>query len=177
MERNGSWMQTYSGKQFWPMDPRADEINIVDIAHSLSLQCRYAGHCKQFYSVAEHSVLVSRACSPQNKLWGLLHDASEAYLVDVPRPIKPYLPGYKEAEAAVMDKVCSYFGLVHTMPDEIHYIDVRIVEDECKQNMALCDTKWDYCGPPIGVELKLWSPRAAEEVFLAEYELLRIQNA
>ena len=55
-QRTGNWMQTYSGVQFWPLDPHHSEINIVDIAHALSNMCRYAGHCREFYSVAEHSI-------------------------------------------------------------------------------------------------------------------------
>ena len=73
--RKGNWMQTFTGRQFWPADPRADEIDIRDIAHALSMQCRYAGHCTQFYSVAEHCVLLANAI-PEQKLWALLHDAS-----------------------------------------------------------------------------------------------------
>ena len=57
-ERGGDWMQTYSGFQFWPLDPRPEEIHVIDIAHSLANQCRYAGHCREFYSVAQHSVLL-----------------------------------------------------------------------------------------------------------------------
>jgi hypothetical protein len=88
MKRKGDWMQTYTGRQFWPIDPRADEIDIVDIAHALSQQCRFAGHCKSFYSVATHSWHTSNVCNSENALWGLLHDAAEAYLVDLPTPIK-----------------------------------------------------------------------------------------
>ena len=87
-ERVGDWIQTMSGVIFYPLDPRPEEIRIEDIAHALSHQCRFAGHCREFYSVAEHSVRVSRELPQEFMLWGLLHDASEAYLVDLPRPIK-----------------------------------------------------------------------------------------
>ena len=82
--RNGSWLQTYTGIQFWPLDPRPEEIDIQDIAHALSLLCRFNGHCQRFYSVAEHSVHVSTILAPEFGLWGLLHDAAEAYLSDIP---------------------------------------------------------------------------------------------
>jgi len=172
-ERKGDWMQTYTGRQFWPLDPRADEVHIEDIAHALSMQCRYAGHCKRFYSVAEHSVHLARHVSPANALWALLHDASEAYLVDVPRPVKPYLAGYKDAEAKVMAAVCERFGLPHKMPAEVHWADTAIIGDE-RANMAPCVAEWYATGPGLGVELQYWSPEEAEREFLAEFE--RLQN-
>ena len=85
-----SWIQVYSGKSFSPLSPTIEDIEIEDIAHALSLQCRYAGHCLYHYSIAQHSVLVSRYVSQENKLWGLLLDASEAYPMDVPMPIKQH---------------------------------------------------------------------------------------
>src|SRR5690606_29748913 len=97
--RKGDWMQTFTGRRFWPLDPRPDEICIEDIAHALSMQCRYAGHCLSFYSVAEHSVLLSQHVAEPFRRWALLHDASEAYLVDVPRPIKGDLSNYRAVEA------------------------------------------------------------------------------
>ena len=66
--RKGDWMQTYTGRQFWPIDPRANEVHIEDIAHALSMMCRYNGHCRTFYSVAEHSVLVSQHVPPEHAL-------------------------------------------------------------------------------------------------------------
>src|SRR5665213_153577 len=88
MDRIGNWMQTYTGKQYWPCDPRPEEVFIIDIAHALSQMCRYSGHCIHFYSVAEHSVLLSRYASTlETKKWSLLHDASEAYITDIIRPV------------------------------------------------------------------------------------------
>jgi len=96
--RRGDWMQTYTGRVFWPMDPREDDLCIEDIAHALAHQCRFAGHCAEFYSVAQHSVIVASLLSEPFRLEGLMHDAAEAYLVDLPRPVKPYLDGYAAAE-------------------------------------------------------------------------------
>jgi hypothetical protein len=177
--RRGDWMQLYSGKQFWPMDPRAEEIEIEDIAHSLSMQCRYAGHCVRFYSVAEHSVLLARYFldkgNPEVALYALLHDASEAFLVDVPRPIKPFLPGYKEAEARVMAAVCDRFGLPHEMPPEVHGADSAIIGNE-RENMRPCVAEWHTAGAPLaGVELFYWTPEKAEAAFLSAFR--EIQRA
>src|SRR5262245_47792896 len=97
--RLGDWMQTVGGTQFWPLDPRPHEFDINHIAHALGNMCRFNGHCRRFYSVAEHCVLVSRACSAANALWGLLHDMSEAYIADVIRPVKPHLSNYKSIES------------------------------------------------------------------------------
>lgn len=170
-ERHGDWMQTYTGRQFWPMDPRADEVHIFDIAHALSMQCRYAGHSLRFYSVAEHCVHLAQHVSEPNRLWALLHDASEAYLVDVPRPVKPYLPGYKEAEARVMAAVCDRFGLPYEMPAEVHAADGAIIGDE-RVNMAPCVAEWYSTGGPLGIRLEYWSPERAESEFLRTFDWL-----
>lgn len=173
----GEWMQTYSGRRFWPMDPRSNEVFIEDIAHGLSMQCRYAGHCIRFYSVAEHSVLVARwllaqCASAETALWGLLHDASEAYLVDVPRPVKPFLDGYKAAESRVMAAVCDCFDLPREMPAAVHEADGGIINDE-RANMRRCEHEWAHAGEPLGVSLEYWTPEEAESEFLAAYWALQ----
>ncbi len=81
------WFQTYKGNRFYPYKPEKIIIDIEEIAHALSNRCRWGGHSLEFYSVAQHSVLVSRNC-PQSPTWGLLHDAAEAYYPDIPRPLK-----------------------------------------------------------------------------------------
>lgn len=170
--RNGDWIQTFTGRKFWPVDPRADEIEIEDIAHALSLLCRYGGHCLRFYSVAEHSVLLSRAMAPEFKLHALLHDASEAYLIDLPRPIKNCLPGYREAEAAIEAAVAERFGLPPVMPPQVKEADTRILMDERAVNMRNAPSKWTTDTTPLGIELQFWSPYRAEVEFLNEFESL-----
>lgn len=177
-ERKGDWMQTFTGKQFWPADPRAEDIDIRDIAHALSMQCRYAGHCLNFYSVAEHCVLLANAI-PEHKLWALLHDASEAYLVDVPRPVKPSLPGYKELEDDIMFVVARRFGLSlggHILdrdgqiPAIVKEYDFRMLVDEKAQNM-LDGPHWGSIDglEPVGVTLQCWAPVDAERHFLQTF--------
>lgn len=172
--RFGDWLQTYTGKQVYPMDPRPEEIDIRDIAHSLSMQCRYAGHCLSFYSVAEHSVLVSHWVAAKGygrdaSLKALLHDATEAYLVDVPRPVKPFLTGYKDAEAKLWRVIAHSFGLTSFMPDIVHEADNRILWDEKAQNMGQCEAQWSGNPDPLGIELKLWPPAVAEYEFTKAY--------
>lgn len=110
-------IQTYKGEAFDPKNGKITDISIDDISHALSNLCRYAGHCRKFYSVAEHSVLVSRIIK---ELWpkdldsqwaGLLHDATEAYVGDVPTPIKVLLPKYELMEDQLADKIAKRFKI------------------------------------------------------------------
>lgn len=174
--RTGDWMQTFSGRQFWPMDPRPNEIFIEDIAHALANLCRYGGHCLRFYSVAEHSVLMARAVSPENKLWALMHDAAEAYLVDVPRPIKRFLSGYALTESRIIRRIADRYNLPFNggdgwgpveLPIEVEQADLRILADEKHQNMRQ-GPSWDLLDEvqPLGVTLQFWTPEQAEHEFL-----------
>lgn len=88
-KRYGDWISVKSGGKFWPLDPRIEEIHLEDIAHSLAMQCRFNGHLDCFYSVAQHSVYVSAMAQlPVARKYGLMHDGGEAYLCDLPRPLK-----------------------------------------------------------------------------------------
>ena len=93
MDEPGPYIQTVSGRRVNPLDPSPDDIDVHDIAVALSNQCRFGGHTRRYYSVAQHACIVSdqmleRGADAQDALWGLLHDASEAYLVDLPHPLK-----------------------------------------------------------------------------------------
>lgn len=105
------WIETVSGKKFHFLDPTDEEIDIEDIAYALANLCRFNGHCDRFYSVAEHSVFVSSLLPKELQLAGLLHDASEAYLADIPSPIKQFLPDYKKLEAPITLAVERKFSL------------------------------------------------------------------
>jgi len=167
--RIGGWIQTFTGDRIYPLDPQPDEISIEDIAHSLSMQCRYNGHCNNFYSVAEHSLLLSYLVDPEYALDALLHDSSEAYLADIPRPIKPFLKGYYEHEDALMHKIADKFKFNWPLPDQVKEYDMRILNDEREQNMNECEYEWDDYGEPVGVSLMFLSPAGAEKVFLERY--------
>jgi hypothetical protein len=106
-----SFIETHSGLQFTLENP---QFNITDIAHSLSLLCRYNGHCKQFYSVAQHSLMVSYLMEELNlgdPLQGLLHDATEAYLSDVPKPFKAYLPDWQNVDTRLEAYLAEWAGI------------------------------------------------------------------
>jgi len=119
----GRLIRTYSGHYFDVFDPNPDHLEIIDIAHSLSLLCRFAGHIKSFYSVAEHSIWVSEKVSKQHALQALLHDASEAYLIDLPKPIKDEIPQYLEVEDKLMKVIGKKFGFDYPLCDEVKLYD------------------------------------------------------
>ena len=118
-------LQTFTGRRFSPLAPKVSDIVIEDIAHALSHLCRFGGHVQSFYSVAQHAVLVSHAVPPEVALWGLLHDGSEAYLVDVPSPLKrtAAMRGYVAVEALMQRTVYQAFGLEGEEPEAVHDAD------------------------------------------------------
>lgn len=189
-ERKGDWMQTFLGLRFWPMDPRPEDVSFRDIAHALAMQCRYGGHCLRFYSVAEHSVLLARWALENYEgniderrilaLWLLLHDGSEAYLTDMIRPVKRFMPEYRAAEDEVQWAVYGRYGLDPGMePREVKQLDNRILMDERAQVMRQTTDQWHFGGEtePLGVTLQFWSPDRAEEEFLAMCRELLPRNA
>jgi hypothetical protein len=171
MNGRGDWMQTATGRQFWPMDPRPHEVFIEDIAHALSMICRFGGHCRRFYSVAEHSVLIAQAAEPEHKLWALLHDAPEAYIADIIRPLKPSLHGYREAEIRVMRAICVRFNLHLDQPAAVKALDRAILMDERDQVMAMPPAPWDGDVEPLGAQLEFWTPSRAKREFLSAFKI------
>lgn len=171
-ERKGDWMQTYQGRQFWPLDPRPEEVYTMDIAQALSMSCRYSGQCLRFYSVAEHCVHVARAAPEPLKLTALMHDASEAYLSDVIRPIKAHLSNYLTIEAELERVIALRFGLAWPMPAEVKRLDTAILADERDQVMAPPPAPWPQIPgiEPLGVTLQFWTPEQAKREFLWAFD-------
>lgn len=178
--RQLDWMTTYTGRKFYPEAPELTEPDIEDIAHALSMQCRFGGHTKEFYSVAQHSVLVSEFVEqhqPQFALWGLMHDASEAYLVDLPRPIKyNTLLGaeYKELEAKVTLTICHTFGLEEEEPPIVKEADRVLLFTEMRDFMDRKPKKEDFF-KPLPVKLLSWSQSAAKALFLQRFTELTVR--
>jgi uncharacterized protein len=172
--RRGDWGCTFTGRQYWPEDPRPEDIDIEDIAHALAHQCRFGGHCREFYSVAQHSVLVSEACPPEHALWGLLHDASEAYLVDVPRPAKRAMPEYVRMEAAMMAAVCKRFGLSAEMPAAVKLADEATLAAEARDLMPPASVaRWCLpVAPVVTAPIRPLSPADAKGLFLHRFSVL-----
>lgn len=188
--RRGDWTQTFSGRQFWPLDPRADEVFVEDVAHALALQCRFGGACREFYSVAEHSVRVADEVARVMRTSGcaaprvarvafaaLLHDAAEAYLVDVPRPIKAHLAGYRELEADILAAVRDRFGVVPPGVDErlIRYADEALLATEARDLMAAPPAAWTLRAHPLPARIEPLAPRAAEARFLRRFDDLQAE--
>jgi hypothetical protein len=132
MTDRGKYIATVSGKCYYPTSPDPGELDIGDIAHALSNLCRYTGHTRRFYSVAEHSVLVSHIVPPELAYVGLMHDATEAYLGDIARPVKYLLPQYAELEEKNWRVIAQRFGLPLEIPEAVHKADSGI----CNAEMA-----------------------------------------
>jgi hypothetical protein len=159
----GDWMQTFTGGRFYPLDPRADEIDPTDIAHALSLLCRYGGHVDRFYSVAEHCVLMSRAVAPEHALAALLHDATEAYVVDVPRPLKAVLGEYRAIEGDLWRVIAARFGISGVLPGEVLEADNRILVNERAALLSRAEPWAALEGlEALPVIIECWAPWQAE---------------
>jgi|APSaa5957512535_1039671.scaffolds.fasta_scaffold61886_2 uncharacterized protein len=169
------WIQTYVGKKFFWRSPRVEDIDIVDIAHALSMLCRFNGHCKQFYSVAEHCVHVSHVTPPGIEFAGLLHDASEAYFSDLPSPIKRKLPDVQAIEDKLHQVICKKFGLAEPDLDDVKGADARMLFTEKAVLMEPIGTPWpgeaEY-KPFPNVTLECWAPDVAKRKFLERFEEL-----
>lgn len=187
--RKGDWVQTYTGRQFWPLDPRPEDIDIRDIAHSLAHLCRYNGHCLRFYSVAEHCVLMVR--DRRSRLSGagadsdipvqkalLLHDAAEAYVADVPRPLKPFLPGYTEIETRVQAVIDEKFGVDRSAAPVVKGNDEYMLANEAHHLMLEPPKPWGLDGMPSPnfIGLRFWTPEEARRQFMIEARRLGVAS-
>ena len=170
----------YSGGTFDILNPRPEDVRIEDIAHALSNQCRFTGHTRSFYSVAQHSVLASLHVGPSSdSLWSLLHDSSEAYTGDLNRPMKhsPEMSRFRTAEKAIMGAICAYFGLDPKEPASVKAIDRRLVVTEARDLLPGGPTSkrgWDIFNDvvPLPFTIKPWGPVVAERKFLERFEEL-----
>lgn len=149
MSNSAHFIETATGETFRPLDPTEWNIWVEDIAHALSNICRFGGHCRTFYSVAEHSVRVANllatwGVSEKVQLWGLLHDASEAYLGDIPTPIKnqPAFAAYKEAEERLQRQICLRFKLPLEEPKEVKKADRILLATEARDLMPYKLAHW-----------------------------------
>ena len=175
-----AWIQTFSGIAFKPFEPKPGMISLVDIAHALSMICRFNGHSNKFYSVAEHCVRMSEEVRPAVAIHALLHDAAEAYVSDVARPIKPHLPMFKVIEDGIMNAIYEHFGLQidPVIEAEIKCADLGMLATERLQLMKLEAPEWDSLKgiPPYNITLECWQPLKAELAFLARFRRLNIPD-
>lgn len=168
-----SKQQIYSGKMIFYDNLSVSDINIEDIAHSLALQCRFNGHCKQFYSVAEHCVLMALSAG-KYQLEILLHDAAEAYIGDIISPVKQYIDctKLKVLEHNLNQVIRTKFNLENNsdVQNLIRYYDLRMLRTEQLQAMASGEQWGIENVEPLNVEILFYSPESAEKLFLDMYE-------
>lgn len=169
---------TSTGKWFDVLKPDPSQIDLQDIASALSKLCRFGGHCREFYSVAEHSILTAELMRQHRSSdltlirWALLHDASEAYVVDIPRPAKRQLTEYIRIEDAIQRAIAERFDLPWPMPEEVHDVDNNILSLELRAYMP---EQPGHRLPPLpamrlldGLPTVPLSPINAERSFLKE---------
>ncbi len=197
-------IQTYSGKQFWPLNPTAESVDLVDIAHALSMKCRFNGHCDPFYSVAEHCVRMVQAARLMNGWHAgtgeaerrrlalvLLHDAAEAYLPDVPRPIKSALQNFEGLEAIVHRCILQALGLVpgdgevkrafdsdlSRTQEVIDLLDGQLLATEARDLMSEPPQPWDALPPPLPDRIQPWDQIKAKREYLRTAETLGVRRS
>lgn len=163
-------METYTGRCVLPLKLKHEDIDILDIAHHLSLICRFNGACKSFYSVAQHSIFVANILPKESKLAALLHDAAEAYMADVTRPIKYSIPRLKVLEERIECKILAKFECVGADWEAIKRADNVMLATEVRDLMKRVDG-WHLPEPPQEDEVVPWSALMAEVAFLNMFRL------
>lgn len=179
-----SWCQTYTGKAAFPLNLKPEQVCIEDIAHSLSLICRFNGHCKFHYSVAQHSVHVCDKLPKRQKLAGLLHDAAETYLGDVTRPLKRHIGfvdgdaaarSFSDVEYATLQVIFKVFEgpNLHCDWNRIIAVDNRMVMTEARDIMVKPPMPWHVPARPYAdLTIHEWTPKTAEMLFLQRFKEL-----
>ena len=165
---------TASGHYFNLLTPDDNIIEIDDIAHALSNCCLFAGHTREFYSVAQHSVLVSQILPPEHQLAGLLHDATKAYIGDVTYPLKQQLPDYISLEYWIEGSIFYRFCIPHPMPDCVKVADLRLLATEQRDLMPNPGRNWEVLSgiEPLSNHITPLPPAQAKQLFLDRFEEL-----
>lgn len=170
---SNAWIQTYMGLKFDIIDLEKNNISIQDIAHALSNICRFTGHTKNFYSVAQHSVLASRYAPAEYKLSALLHDATEAYINDLSSPIKTILPSYCHLEDQIYQKlIAKTFNLPSEIPQKVKEIDLKLLITEKRDLLKTTNIKWsEYFNniEPYEKKIRPWGHKKSENIFLKTF--------
>lgn len=159
-----SWILTHTGKHFDLMQPSAENVSPLDIAHALAHLCRFNGHTHRFYSVAQHSCMVADLVPAEHRLAALLHDATEAYIGDITRPFKALLPDARQIEQYIWHAICARFRLDPELPACVQDADMIALATEKRDLMPSDGTLWPCLSgtQPLAQRLRAWS---SEEAF------------
>lgn len=170
----GPTILLYSGSYFDMLDPEGSEFSIADVAKGLSNVCRFAGQCDRFYSVAQHSVFVSGIVPEEHAFAGLMHDAAEAFIGDVTKPLKDLLPEYRALEKRIEAVVMQRFGLQLPLHPSIKEADTVMLATEQQQLMKNRDD-WNYTRgrTPADIWINPLPPERAFSMFMDRYHELR----
>lgn len=165
---------TVRGVYFDFFEPQAHAFYIDEIAHALSNICRFGGHTREFYSVAQHSVLVSRIVPAEHALAALLHDAPEAYVGDVMRPLKNLLSDYREIEQRVEAALFADLGIPYPLPDCVKRADLVALATEQRDLMPPHDDEWALIKDitPQSEPIVALPPALAKRAFLDRFDML-----
>lgn len=158
---------THLGNRFDFLNPESSLFGITDIAHALAHLCRFNGHCETFYSVAQHSVLVSHLVPAEDALAGLMHDAHEAFIGDVSAPLKMMLPDYRQLEAQIQSAVLAAFA-ISDIPSTVKHADLVALATE-KRDLMPADATWITEATPSDYRIMTLPPVHAKQQFLARY--------
>lgn len=182
-----NFITTITGRKFWPLDPRPEDICIEDIAHALAHICRFNGHVRRFYSVAQHCVMVSRFVRPPASLRahgealdrleriyaleGLVHDTPEAYLGDMTGPVKhaAEMRLYRSADDTLLRVIRESFGLTGAQPPEVKQIDHLILQDEARELTPNLARPSALRGPGLGIQIHPVDPDEAKHMFIQRF--------
>lgn len=164
-------MQTFTGKAIDLVNFNEDDVRLPDIAHALSLLNRFTGHTRFPYSVAQHSVIVSKLVDQRYALWGLLHDASEAYIGDVSTPLKMILPNYRELEEQIQRTIITKFGLKWPMPHEVKEADLQALVAE-KRDIVPGGHEWGISADAAPVTIVGMDWQEAKSQFIDRFKEL-----
>lgn len=202
-DASAAWIMTYTGQRFYPFTPKANDVQLADIAHALSMICRFTGHTRQFYSVAQHSVNVSRLAEYQAAadrdlrgqpativalaLTALFHDAAEAYICDLAQPIKTIIGHrYEAVETLILATIHARFAVepLQRLAHRVKSADLALLHAEARELFspeARRAAAWNVpdpvdCPPEI-IDLCPWTPREAERMFLERYFYLDKRRA
>lgn len=166
VELKGDWMQTYTSK-FYPLSPREEDIYLIDIAQSLSHTCRFGGHVKNFYSVGQHSVLLSYFCGFE----GLMHDAAETYINDITRPVK-YIKEFqpiREVEDSILKVIFSKYNISYPLSDKLKKLDRRICITEANKLMIGGTKDWYELYEPLDIVIDPWGFEESRFKFIRRF--------